>query len=90
MEDYTLQITISGKVQHVGFRFSAQHIANKLRINGFVRNLPNGNVEIEASGNSEQLDELEKWCFKGPALAKVTNVFVTKIPYTIFHSFSIK
>ena len=90
MEEYSLQITISGRVQHVGFRYSAQQVANQLGLTGFVKNLPNGNVEIEVSGTIEQLDKLEQWCFKGPTLAKITNVFITKIPYIKFQNFSIK
>ena len=46
----------SGRVQGVGFRFTAQHIAEGFAVSGFVRNLPDGRVEVLAEGPSEQVD----------------------------------
>ena len=90
-EDKSIRILVSGKVQHVGFRYSIQKVANQLEIFGFVRNLPNGDVEIEAYGDSEKLEQLEKYCFNGgPPLARVDRIQVTKIPYTEYSDFHIK
>ncbi|EIJ82141.1 acylphosphatase [Bacillus methanolicus PB1] len=50
-----LRIIVSGKVQGVGFRYFTQMKANTYGITGWVRNLPNGNVEIIAEGNKEDL-----------------------------------
>lgn len=49
---------ISGEVQGVGFRAITKHWAHQLQLKGFVRNLPDGNVEICAQGKKEQLDQL--------------------------------
>jgi acylphosphatase len=48
----------SGRVQGVGFRYTAQHLANQLGVAGFVRNLPDGKVELLAEGSAEQVDAL--------------------------------
>ena len=49
-------IIFTGTVQGVGFRFTAHRIANRHDLTGFVRNLPNGNVEMLAQGQSEDID----------------------------------
>ncbi|MDE2971052.1 MAG: acylphosphatase [Acidobacteriota bacterium] len=49
---------VSGLVQGVGFRWTAQRVARSLDIAGTVRNLPDGTVEIEAHGGPEALESL--------------------------------
>jgi len=46
----------SGRVKGVGFRFTAQHIAEGFTVGGFVRNLPDGTVEVLAEGPAEQVN----------------------------------
>ena len=46
----------SGRVQGVGFRFTAQHVAEGFAVAGFVRNLPDGTVEVLAEGSAEQVN----------------------------------
>ncbi len=48
----------SGRVQGVGFRFTVRRIAADLDVAGFVRNLPDGRVQVVAEGNPEELDGL--------------------------------
>jgi acylphosphatase len=48
--------------------------AIKLKLNGFVRNLPDGTVYIEAQGAEEPLKSLIAWCHKGPPLSRVEEV----------------
>ncbi len=50
----TVQIIVSGKVQGVCYRASAQKIARQLQIDGWVKNLPDGRVEIRAQGDAQQ------------------------------------
>ncbi len=47
----------SGMVQGVGFRFTAQSVARQFAVTGYVRNLPNGQVELAAEGEEEVLRE---------------------------------
>lgn len=46
----------TGRVQGVGFRFTSQHVAEGFAVTGFVRNLPDGMVEVLAEGPAEQVD----------------------------------
>lgn len=72
-----LHITVKGRVQGVYFRAYTQKQAVKLNLKGFVRNLPNGDVEIVACGDESALQNLVSWCHKGPLFAKVNEVIVT-------------
>ena len=49
------EVIFEGHVQGVGFRFSTHHIARGYAVTGFVRNLPNGNVEVVAEGEKDQV-----------------------------------
>jgi acylphosphatase len=69
-----LHLIISGRVQGVGFRFAAYDQAEDLALAGWVRNLPNGDVEIVAEGSRKNLQVLAAWAHLGPASAHVTNV----------------
>jgi acylphosphatase len=51
------RVTYSGRVQGVGFRYTAQHVAASFPIAGYVRNLPNGRVELLAEGEAEDVDD---------------------------------
>ncbi len=64
-------IRISGRVQGVGFRYAARSAAHMLGINGFIRNLPNGDVYLEAEGAATQVEEYLKWCHQGPPRAVI-------------------
>jgi len=61
-------------VQGVGFRFFAQRAAEKLQVSGFVRNLPDGRVEVFAMGTPRQHSELRAILERGPRLSSVSEV----------------
>jgi len=69
-----VHLVISGDVQGVFFRHHTNKEANKLGLTGFVRNLPNGNVEVIAEGKEQNLKELIKFCKKGSEGANVDKV----------------
>jgi acylphosphatase len=52
------RMIISGKVQGVGFRATTRKIATELGLEGLVRNLRNGNVEVFCEGSKEQINQL--------------------------------
>ena len=85
----TISITVSGKVQGVFYRQSTKEKALELGLTGEVRNLSNGNVQIIATGTSEQLNALAAWCKKGPPRAVVTGVEVAELDVISFDRFSI-
>ena len=67
---------ISGRVQGVFYRSSAQQRAGSLDLRGWVRNLADGRVECLVCGEPHELEEMEKWLEIGPKYAKVTNIKV--------------
>ena len=69
-----LHIVVHGYVQGVFFRANTQELANRLGLTGWVRNSSNGSVEILAEGEKEKLDELLRWCQRGPSGALVEKV----------------
>ena len=71
------QIVVSGMVQGVGFRYFVQHHATQLGLTGWVRNLPNGNVEVRAEGTREFVESLIVYLRRGPRSAAVSNAHVT-------------
>ncbi len=81
MEHYS--IVVSGKVQGVFFRASAQEEAQRLNLRGWVKNEADGSVHIEAEGEPKALQQLVDWCHQGPRFAEVTEVS-TK-PGTVMH-----
>lgn len=66
-----LHAWVSGRVQGVYFRASTVDQARQLGLGGWVRNLPDGRVELEAWGESGALNALRDWLSQGPALARV-------------------
>ena len=75
-----VHIVVSGRVQGVGFRYFTQRVATSLGITGWVKNLPTGEVEIEAQADRETLDKFIEQVRKGPALARVDNITINEIP----------
>jgi acylphosphatase len=57
MNQTAKHIIFTGQVQGVGFRFTAFNIANRYQLTGFVRNLPEGSVEMLAQGSAEAVDD---------------------------------
>ena len=74
MEKQHRAIRVYGTVQGVFFRQSTQEKAQELGLTGFVRNEPDGSVYLEAEGEAEALQQLEKWCHQGPRMALVSKV----------------
>ncbi|MGH8628208.1 MAG: acylphosphatase [Gammaproteobacteria bacterium] len=65
---------VSGWVQGVYFRATTRERALALRLTGWVRNRPDGSVEVLACGEEAKLAELENWLRRGPAHARVVSV----------------
>jgi len=67
---------VSGRVQGVGFRFFAEAAALREGLHGWVKNLPDGRVEISAEGDAEALERFERHVRHGPPGARVERVDV--------------
>jgi acylphosphatase len=69
-----LHATVSGTVQGVGFRYSTLDMARRLGLTGWVRNLPDGGVEVVAEGERPALERLRDYLNRGPTGARVSRV----------------
>jgi acylphosphatase len=86
-----IALRIKGRVQGVGFRFSALDEAARLGVTGWVRNTHDGDVELVAEGPEGQLERLIAWCQHGPRSAVITRVEQQWLPYNSeFDSFRIR
>jgi acylphosphatase len=82
-----LHLRISGRVQGVGFRWFVREEARRLGLSGWVMNLPGGEVEVAAGGESSSLERLRRALEVGPTGAGVSEVtdmpadLPTSLPY---------
>lgn len=72
-------VVITGVVQGVGFRYTARAEAERLGIDGCVRNRPDGAVEAEVEGEPEPVQWMLAWLERGPAGARVDDLVVTEL-----------
>ncbi|QEG35073.1 acylphosphatase [Bythopirellula goksoeyrii] len=84
------QVFYSGRVQGVGFRYTTRKIANNYAVTGFVQNLPDGRVELNVEGTTEELqaflqaiDERLANCIRSTAVDR-------RPPTGEFHTFRIR
>jgi acylphosphatase len=85
----SISVIVKGKVQGVYYRQSTKEKARELNITGTVKNLPDGSVEIIATGSEQQLQQLCNWCRHGPSRAVVTDLIITPLTLQSFNDFSI-
>ncbi|WP_029520288.1 acylphosphatase [Persephonella sp. IF05-L8] len=69
-----LYAVFAGTVQGVGFRYFVRNIAKGMGVKGYVRNLPDGTVEVVAEGDEQTLRNFLKAIEQGPPLAEVTDI----------------
>lgn len=71
---------VRGLVQGVGFRWFVGREATRLGLRGFVRNLPDGTVEVVSQGDEAKLHALEQALSRGPRMARVDGVDRLHVP----------
>ena len=81
---------IKGRVQGVGYRFFAERAASELGLKGYVRNLPDGRVEVYAIGEDPSLKELGEQLREGPRAARVEAVEEQETPVKKYRNFAIE
>ena len=74
MSNVRIHLIIEGRVQGVWFRDSTRKEAVSLGVLGWVRNLPDGTVEVLAEGPEDKVRDLITWCHHGPSSAVVSQV----------------
>ena len=75
----TVGVTVHGRVQGVGFRMFVAMTADRLSVSGWVKNLPDGSVRLQATGPRPALDELIVIVRQGPGGAHITEVETQKL-----------
>ncbi|OQX28730.1 MAG: hypothetical protein B0D92_07425 [Spirochaeta sp. LUC14_002_19_P3] len=85
------QYIIQGRVQGVGFRWYVQRQASALKIDGWVRNRPDGSVEVWAEAPLAVLDNFQSLLQKGPPGSFVRNIEIENLGRSgLYHGFDIK
>jgi len=74
MASVRAHVFVEGRVQGVWFRHSTSRVADRLGINGWVRNLPDGRVEAVYEGPGSAVEEMLAWTKRGPERAHVNNL----------------
>lgn len=86
-----MHLRIKGYVQGVFFRANIRDMAQGLGLTGWVRNLPDGSVDVVFEGQRDLLKEAVRWCHKGPSGAMVKEVEENWLEYTgEFEGFEIR
>lgn len=67
---------MTGRVQGVGYRASAQHAAQQAGVSGWVRNCADGSVEAVLEGPAAAVESVVTWCRRGPRWSEVSDVAV--------------
>lgn len=67
-------LKITGRVQGVFFRATAQKEAERLSLTGYAKNLPDGSVEVLVQGDEEDINSFVDWCLEGPAPCSVSDI----------------
>jgi acylphosphatase len=90
MDNVRARVIVEGRVQGVFFRHHTQETAYKLGVKGWVKNRRDGSVEALFEGHKENVEQIIRWCHRGPSEARVMNVHATWENYTgEFEDFSI-
>lgn len=77
---FRIKVLVSGHVQGVGFRYFVQSNALKYNLTGWVKNLSNGDVLLEAQGDKIYIEKFLEVLKSGNRFAKVQNISVNEIP----------
>jgi len=83
----TYSIRVIGRVQGVGFRYFTLQKARSYNIYGWVKNLPDGSVEISACGENDNVEAFIETIRKGPSYAVVNDLIINEFD-TVSHTIS--
>ena len=87
----SLQATVRGRVHGVFFRAFVESRAEELKLTGYVRNRPDGTVEVRAEGERQNLEKLVENLKAGPPAARVEEVIAEWAEYSGgFSSFRVR
>ncbi len=84
------RVVVKGRVHGVFFRDSTRQVAGSLGVDGWVRNLQDGSVEVVFEGSTEAVERAVEYCRRGPARAQVDEVDVWTEPAEGLQGFEIR
>jgi len=87
--DCSMIITLTGRVQGVGFRYHARHLAQELGLVGYIKNQPDESVLIVIQGSPDLVRAFLEWCKQGPPRAIVESMNITDHPISTYSAFKI-
>jgi len=82
VENKSVHILVTGKVQGVFFRQATKVIAIKNHVTGWVKNLESGQVEILLEGEDQNVNSIVKWCHNGPANSRVDEIKIEQYEFS--------
>jgi len=85
-----VDVTVTGRVQGVSFRWYAVQEAAKLGVTGWVRNEPDGSVAGHFEGDADAVEAMVDWCREGPGPARVQRVARRDAAVTGARSFEVR
>ncbi len=85
-----IQCIVKGVVQGVWYRANTKDQATALGLRGWVRNLPDGSVEVLVCGEKDKVLQLHEWLKKGPPRAKVSEVIYAEIDWQDHDEFAVR
>lgn len=74
MGQVLVRILIEGRLHGKNFRYQTQQQATRLGLGGFVRNLSDGRIEIEAQGDEDKVEQLLAWCQEEPHGSNIKSI----------------
>ena len=88
--DLARNYRIRGRVQGVGYRYFTRRIALRLGVRGWVRNMPNGDVEVRAEADGAVLKSFREELERGPTSSQVREVIEEDVRPELYSSFEIR
>jgi len=85
-----VKCTVSGRVQGVFYRAATEQQASALGLDGWVRNCPDGQVELVVRGEAAAVERLVRWLWDGPPAAQVERVVLDEYEDAVEAGFSIR
>lgn len=85
----SVRLYITGTVQGVFFRLFVKQNAEKIGVNGFVRNLEDGRVEVFIEGDADKVNQMIELCKKGPRHAQIRKVETKPETFQGFRNFKV-
>jgi acylphosphatase len=80
---------VAGRVQGVYYRAATAEQAERLRLDGWVKNLADGRVEVVAAGEPTAVATLARWLWTGPPAARVDAVYMEEWTSVVPHGFAV-